>query len=366
MIEGRDIAALSVPFVAGVAGGTAISGIPGISVGGMSLACASTCSASLLLLILIASTNPGRIWYSALYLAAGLFCAFNASISPIPCTGWRIPDEACAFLHSTIGDMQFSAGECGPVVKALLTGDRSSLDKEIVRTFREAGAAHILALSGLHMSVIYTIIRRLGFFAGNSPKAKAFRMAATICATGFYTIMTGAGPSCVRAWLFICISESASIAPGRKKNPGRVLSLCLTIQLALKPGVIASTGFQLSYLAMCGIVFVLPHLRECYPAPDSAISKWDPMRRIWNAAALALSCQLFTAPLSWFKFHTFPRYFLIANLLALPLSTAVMGVSVFAVAAEALGSCPPWLLNADELCIKALLFVLKTISGMQG
>ena len=88
------------------------------------------------------------------------------------------------------------------------------------------------------------------------------------------------------------------------------------------------------------------------------------MRKVWNAAALTISCQVFTAPLAWIRFHTFPKYFLLTNLLSLPLSGAVMLTSVLTLALTATGACPYWLVRADDVLIEVLVFVLKTISSL--
>lgn len=88
------------------------------------------------------------------------------------------------------------------------------------------------------------------------------------------------------------------------------------------------------------------------------------MKRIWDAAALSISCQLFTAPLAWYRFHSFPRYFLLTNILALPLSTATMALSVAAIALSAAGICPEVLVQAVEWCAGTLLSVLETVSSM--
>ena len=88
------------------------------------------------------------------------------------------------------------------------------------------------------------------------------------------------------------------------------------------------------------------------------------MRIIWNAAAMTLSCQAFTAPLAWIRFHTFPTYFLLTNLLSLPLSGAVMTVSAATLALSAAGLCPYLLVRISDALIEALLFVLETVSLM--
>ena len=251
-----------------------------------------------------------------------------------------------------------------PLVKALLTGDRSDLTKEITGRFRDSGASHILALSGLHLGVLYLLLARLTAPLGNSLAARRLRYSLIIASALFYAVMTGGSPSIVRAFLFIAINETARLL-GRKRDPVRVLLAALTIQLALRPDVIASVGFQLSYAAMAGIFLLYPTLERIYPASDGG--RWsglNPFRKIWNAAMLSISCQAFTAPIVWHYFRTFPKYFILTNLLALPLTSAVMVLSVTTIALSFLGICPGLLTVLNDHAMQALVFCLKVISGL--
>ena len=81
-------------------------------------------------------------------------------------------------------------------------------------------------------------------------------------------------------------------------------------------------------------------------------------------AALSISCQVFTAPLAWLRFHSFPTYFLLTNLLALPLTGALMGTSLLTLGLEAIGLCPPLLLTATDFLARLLLWILTVISSM--
>ena len=119
-------------------------------------------------------------------------------------------------------------------------------------------------LSGLHLGILYLMLLWITAPLGNSRVSRIVRFLLIVSASGFYSLLTGAGPSIVRAFLFILLNEACKLA-GREREPLRVLLAGLTIQLALKPGVIASVGFQLSYLAMTGIYLLYPMLESLYP-----------------------------------------------------------------------------------------------------
>ena len=88
------------------------------------------------------------------------------------------------------------------------------------------------------------------------------------------------------------------------------------------------------------------------------------MRRIWEGAVLSISCQVFTAPLVWYRFHTFPKYFIITNLAALPLTSAVMVLSVTTTALTSFGICPEIIVLLNDKVVQLLVDCLRIISSL--
>lgn len=364
MDEARDVAGISIPFTAGIAAGLYLTG--GTCAGFLPAAIQSVLFLSAAAAFTMAAIcRPGRSVIAAAFMLTGMFCAAasTAGMMTLHIDG-KTASKCAAALKSLIDSIPFESQETGALVKALLTGDRSDLSREVISIFRNSGASHILALSGLHLGIIYMLVSKILTLAGNSAAARRARCGCIIIAAGFYVLMTGAGPSITRAFLFICIRELSGLSNGRRQEPTRTLMMCLTIQLALSPRVLTSVGFQLSYLAMCGIVTVLPTLQSWYPETGGRPGLPDPMRWIWNAAAMAISCQLFTAPLSWLRFHTFPQYFLITNILSLPITSASMVLSVAVIILTAAGICPEMLVRADERMLTMLTDTLEIICSL--
>ena len=356
MAERENIGALAIHFTAGIAAGALLLRLPvdphSLS-GGLFLLLAS-------LVAIVLKTRRTALLFPA-FLLCGTFCYLTASLAGSAETTLleRWTAGAAQKLRSYIDSIPFPTGTTAPLLKAFLTGDRSGLSRETVQVFRSSGASHLLALSGLHMGILYLILSRLLWPIGNSLAARRFRYAAILLAAGFFTLMTGASPSIVRAFLFIVLNETAHMT-GRTRNPLRVLASALLIQLILSPGVILSVGFQLSYLAMAGIFLLYPHLEKWYP--DGG--RFDPVRRIWQAAALSISCQAFTGPLAWYRFHTFPTYFLLTNLLAMPLTSLLMGTAVATIALRSIGLCPGFLIQATDFLCSGLVWILGIIASM--
>ena len=350
MKKGSGITYLGFPFAAGVAAAQ-IAGSPA------PLAAALPPSLAVCLAVCAIRRSNCRGLILVLFLLLGAFCrcteALSGGLPPLA----PFPDALDA-LQKAIAAAGFPGEHSSAIITALLTGRRGALLPETVLAFRRSGASHILALSGLHLGIIYLFIRRLLAPIGNAPAARLARSIVSIALCGAYTVITGAGPSTVRAFLFIVINETAGALSGRSHSPAATFSIALMIQLCLRPSLIASVGFQLSYLAMLGIILLYPGLSSWYPGRRGLL------KCIWNAAALSTSCQLFTAPVAWWNFRSLPKYYLITNLLALPLTEGIIVTAIISLILEAMGICPPALILACGKMVQLLEFCLEAISSI--
>lgn len=348
-----EIEGLSVPFVLGMLAGAAL-GLPAFF-SPLSLSVAAV------LVLTVLAGHPGSWRASVLFFFLGVFSYSSRSLHiDMTETEPLLASMALDSLKELISSIAFPHAGSNGVLLALLTGDRSGLSPSQIGSFRAAGAAHILALSGLHLGLIYMMVDRTLSLISNKPVFRKIRSLMCVSVAFFYTVMTGAGPSIVRAFLFIFFREISRLDPERKAHPKKILFSSLMLQLALTPAVIFSLGFQLSYLAVCGIVYVYPVLKDWYPRERYL----SPVHRVWDAVCLTLSCQLFTAPLCWLRFHTFPRYFLLTNLLALPLTGIIMTLAVILLLLSSVQLCPHLLVEIEDVMISALSFVLDAVSSM--
>ncbi len=356
MAERENIGALAIHFTAGIAAGTLLLRF---SLSPYLLSCLLLAALSPALLIPLKTGKPRLLF--PVFLLLGAFCAVNGSFAgpDLETAPERVAAACGDRLRGFIDGIPFPSEGTAPLLKAFLTGDRSGLSRSTVQVFRDSGASHLLALSGMHIGILYLLLSRLLQPLGNSLTARRFRYILTLAAAGFFTLMTGASPSIVRAFLFILVNETARLT-GRPRNPLRTLAIALLLQLVLSPTSITAVGFQLSYLAMAGIFLLYPRIEKWYPES----SRFDPFRRIWQAAALSISCQVFTGPLAWYRFHTFPTYFLLTNLLAMPLTTLLMGTAVATIALQGVGCCPGILIQATDRLATGLVWILQVISSM--
>ena len=299
------------------------------------------------------------LWETIVPATAGVLCFVALSlVKALPAI--LAASSVADALNRAINRTGFGYRDTPALMEALLTGNKSLLGWETIEIFRKSGASHLLALSGLHLGFIYSLIRKILQPLGNSPVIKAVRVGTVIGFCSFYTIMTGAGPSIVRALLFIVTNEACTLNPERKKSGLGVISMAFIIQVSAMPGVVHSVGFQLSYLAMAGIFLIGIPMQRWYPQGQ----KPGILKKIWDASAISISCQAFTAPLSWYYFHSFPRHFLLANLLALPITETAILLSILTLTAEGCNiSCSP-LVSACDYIFSLLVRTLETISEM--
>ena len=203
------------------------------------------------------------------------------------------------------------------------------------------------------------MLRRVLAVLRNSRPAWIVRAALTVGFCAVYTIACGASPSLIRALLFIILGQVAALCPGRRSSPTGRLCVAATIQLALDPLSIRSVAFQLSYLAMVGVVVIAPRLEAWYPATRLS-SRIDPLRAVWKAASLALSCQLTTAPVVWLRFGYLPQYFLLTNLFAMPVCELLLPVAILTLV---LG-CPDVMVRLTDLLATGMLQILEVIASL--
>lgn len=363
----REIAGFALPFTAGIL--ASISGIWPLCRSGALSALMFTC---IILSYLTHQHRQRHSWRITLFLIAmtGFFCGITTGCThSILSVGTPSDPGRITGLFLDLGNrmseaikrIPFRSPDTNALINALLTGERSDIPAATSDTFRKSGAAHILALSGLHIGIIYGIIYKSMTLLGNGYGATRLRsyMILTIC--GIYTLATGAGPSITRAFIFIVIAEMAKLS-GRYRSTKSLFYTALTIQLAMSPLSLKSVSFQLSYAAIAGIAFIYPHFKGLWSVSGNGSKGL--LQRIWESASLSIACQITTGPLAWIHFHSFPQYFILTNLIALPLTGLIIPVAILTLILNTLGICPQIITKATECLVETLTAALEIISSL--
>jgi competence protein ComEC len=203
------------------------------------------------------------------------------------------------------------------VLAALTLGSKDALHPELRQNYTTSGGMHILAVSGLHVGIIYMVLSFLFSFIGRKSGTKLLKTILVLLCLWAYAFITGLPPSVMRAsTMFSFIAIGASLE--RKPQIYNTISISAFLMLLIDPNYLFDVGFQLSYSAVLSIVYFQP-----------IISKWfylksKPARWCWELTAVSLAAQIGTAPFSIYYFHQFPNYFLITNFVAIPFATFII------------------------------------------
>ena len=298
-------------------------------------------------------------------LFCGALCAYTSGCIDISDTAGGYSDNVRSLadrLSALIRSIPFENSRTNAIADALICGDRSGLDTQTKDIFRQSGASHILALSGMHLGIIYGILKIIFMPLGNSRTAKICKSEFIMIICCLYTAMTGAGASIFRALIFIILGETANLT-GRNRTTAAILPAALIIQLTINPQDIRDIGFQLSYAAMAGIAYIFPHIDKLWTSESSGpVSKG--LRWIWTAACISIACQITTGPIAYLYFGTFPKYFLLTNLIAAPLVSLIIPSALSVTILHGLGICPDFAIRLFESLMRLLTDSLTIISSL--
>jgi competence protein ComEC len=218
-------------------------------------------------------------------------------------------------------------GEEYAVAGAVILGYRDKIDKDLYTVYQGAGVMHLLCVAGMHVGIIFIVLNFLLSFFDKSKKTKLFKPIILILCIWFYAVITGLSPPVNRAALMITFVIVGK-ATGRYTNVYNTLSASALVMLLLNPALIADAGFQLSYVAVLGIVLLYPVINKLW-ITNNRILKY-----IWQIASVSVAAQLSIFPLGLFYFHQFPNYFLISNLLVVPLASVIIYCGMFVLLAS--------------------------------
>lgn len=197
------------------------------------------------------------------------------------------------------------------VVNALLLGQRQDVSKEIYDAYISAGAVHLLAISGLHIGILFFLLHFLLKPIEKIKNGKIIKLILIITILWMFAIIAGLSASVVRAvTMFSFIAYARKL--NRPKNIYHALITSMFFLLLFKPNYIFDVGFQLSYTAVFGIVWIQPTL----------VSFWNPQNKIliylWNLITVSIAAQLSVLPITLYYFHQFPSLFFVSNLVIIP------------------------------------------------
>lgn|GEM_PF-693521 len=206
----------------------------------------------------------------------------------------------------------FPRQEENAMLIALYLGNNAFLDQEEKSSFSRAGAMHFLAVSGLHAGIVFYILQLIFRLIPGKMRTKTLRTVLIIIILWIYALLTGMTGSVTRACLMLSLWLAADLTRRASSN-FNILFFSAIIILVFNPGMLYDVGFQLSYLAVAGILLFFPHASK-------SISKRSWLTgRLLSLGIISLAAQATTLPLSIFYFHQVSHYFLLTSILITPL-----------------------------------------------
>ena len=208
-------------------------------------------------------------------------------------------------------------GDTYGVLAAMALGDKTSLSRDVRMVYSKVGAAHILALSGVHLMIIYGMVTMiLGW-----RRIRTLAQIVTVLAIWAFALLVGLSPSVVRSASMITIYALLSLGY-RERMSVNVLAFVAIVMLIINPLSLYDVGFQLSFMAVLCILLFHPLLQQFIPLHVQMEHRW--LRWFWGLATLSISAQVGTAPLVAYYFGQLPTYFLLTNYVVIPLASIIL------------------------------------------
>lgn len=208
------------------------------------------------------------------------------------------------------------------ITEGIILGKRDGISSDVRDIYSGTGAMHLLSVSGLHIGLLYQLLLFLLNPLVFLPRGKLIRFISISLLLIGYALLTGLVPPVMRSTIMFLIFLIAKTI-SKKHNPYNTLAISALIILIYDPFTIADIGFQLTYLAMGGLIFLQPKLSGFYE-PKHWLNK-----EVWTITTGGIAATIITFPISLYYFHSFPVYFSLSNLIVAPLSYAILWLGIF-------------------------------------
>lgn len=207
------------------------------------------------------------------------------------------------------------------MIAALTLGYKDALSPELRESFSTTGAMHVLAVSGLHVGIIFVVFGLFLKPLGKGKKRGILKNLLIILFLWIYAFITGLSPSVCRATLMFSLVAFADIF-NRKSSIYNTIFFSAFVLLLINPSFLLDVGFQLSYCAVIAIVYFQPKLSNLWH-PENKALKW-----CWDLTCVSIVAQIGTAPFAMYYFHQFPNYFLLSNFIVIPAASIIIYLAI--------------------------------------
>jgi competence protein ComEC len=308
------------------------------------------------------SGNPGEPDYPAMMQRKGCWYRFYCDTLPglnVKVAG--IPDRRlnAARIRRAVAALWEGPPESVSLLKAVCLGDRSGLNEEMRQSYARAGGMHLLAVSGLHVGLIWWVLHRILSFMVRLFRREVCRAVPVTLLIWFYAYVTGFSSSVCRSVTMFTFFSAARLT-GHRGHPVNAVLVSAFFLVTVHPGRALDVGFQLSYAAILAIVTLHPVLKSLIRLNNPVL------KYVWEGACVSIAAQAGTLPLVIHYFHQAPLYALFTNLLAIPLLSCIIALFVASVplVAAGIGAGP---VNRLLVFLGGMMNrVMETVSSIPG
>ena len=216
------------------------------------------------------------------------------------------------------------------VVAAMALGDRSALTKELKETYSKTGASHVLALSGLHLGIIYALLSML--VVGR--RWQMITQVATVLSIWAFVFLTGMSASVVRSAIMLTVYALLALGH-RQKMSVNTLAFTAIVMLLVTPKALFDVGFQMSFMAVFSILLFVPLFYRPFSA--EYLMTHHAVSWLWGMVAVSVAAQIGVAPLIAYYFGRFSCYFLLTNFIVIPAATLILYLALGTLLIPSLG-----------------------------
>ena len=238
------------------------------------------------------------------------------------------------------------------VVAAMALGDKSALTQELKDVYSVTGASHVLALSGLHLGIIYTLLSLFVF----RRRWQVLSQMVIILSVWAFVFLVGMSTSVVRSAVMLSIYALLSLGH-RDRMSVNTLAFTAIVMLMVSPMSLFDVGFQMSYMAVLSILLFVSLLESIFTA--EYLMSHRVVRWLWGTVAVSLSAQIGTAPLIAYYFGRFSCYFLLTNFIVIPAAMLILYLSLVVLVVPSLAN----LLYSIVAALNGLLAQIDAVPG---
>ncbi|WKB82287.1 ComEC/Rec2 family competence protein [Cellulophaga lytica] len=257
-----------------------------------------------------------------------------------------------------LNNVGFGAEELS-IIKALLLGERNTVQTETLDAYKNAGAVHILALSGLHIGILLVVLQFLLSPLEYLPKGKTIKLIIVVLLLWGFAFIAGLSSSLIRAVTMFTFVAYAMFL-NRPTSSFNILALSLFFILLCKPNLLFSVGLQMSYSAVFSIVLFNPLLKKM----------WEPKyyltNKIWQLLTVSAAAQLGVLPISLYYFHQFPTLFFITNLAIIPFLGIILSIGIVVIILALCSALPNFLVTFYNTIIFSMNSVIKWVATQEA